>query len=120
LLIDYEFCSGCETCVVACKKEHDFPVGKWGIRVFNDGPWQKIDGEEGGRGFNWNKIPVPSDLCDLCVDRTEKGKKPSCVHHCQAFVIQYGTIEELTKELIKKPKQVLWFPIKLLKDNKNG
>ena len=31
LLIDYEYCTGCETCVVACKEEHGFPVGKWGI-----------------------------------------------------------------------------------------
>ena len=66
LLIDYEYCTGCETCVVACKEEHGFPVGKWGIRVLDDGPWQKDDSGEGGNCFNWNKIPVPTDLCDLC------------------------------------------------------
>ncbi|MDR3053360.1 MAG: hypothetical protein LBU48_05825 [Coriobacteriales bacterium] len=112
LLIDYEFCSGCETCVVACKEEHHFPVGRWGIRVFDDGPWQKDDGGEGGHHFNWNKIVAPTDLCDLCADRTALGKAPTCVHHCQAFVLKYGTIEELAKELVKKPKQVLWFPKK--------
>ncbi len=26
-LIDYEFCTGCQSCEVACKEEHDFPVG---------------------------------------------------------------------------------------------
>ena len=66
LLIDYEYCTGCESCVVACKEEHGFPVGKWGIRVLDDGPWQKDDEGEGGNHFNWNKIPVPTDLCDLC------------------------------------------------------
>ena len=59
-------CTGCKTCVVACKETHDLPVGKWGIRVFDDGPWQKDDSGEGGDCFNWNKIPVPTDLCDLC------------------------------------------------------
>jgi anaerobic dimethyl sulfoxide reductase subunit B (iron-sulfur subunit) len=110
LLIDYEFCSGCETCVVACKEEHDFPVGKWGIRVYQDGPWQKDDSDDQGRSFNYNKIPVPTDLCDLCADRAAIGKEPTCVHHCQAFVMKYDTIEELAQELAKKPKQVLWAP----------
>jgi anaerobic dimethyl sulfoxide reductase subunit B (iron-sulfur subunit) len=112
LLIDYEFCTGCETCVVACKKEHGFPIGKWGIRVLDDGPWQKDDSSDGGSCFNWNKIPVPTDLCDLCSDRTSKGKAPSCVHHCQAFVIEYDAIEELSRKLVSKGKQVLWFPRK--------
>lgn len=110
LLIDYEFCSGCQTCEIACKMEHDLPVGKWGIRVLEDGPWQKCDDDDEGKNFNWNKIPVPTDLCDLCVDRVKAGKVPTCVHHCQAFVIKFGKVEELAKELAKKPKQVLWVP----------
>ena len=28
LLIDYEFCTGCHTCEIACQMEHGFPVGK--------------------------------------------------------------------------------------------
>lgn len=108
LLIDYEFCSGCETCVIACKEEHNFPVGKWGIRVLNDGPWQKDDSDDQGNSFNWNKIPVPTDLCDLCEERVFAGKKPTCVHHCQADVMRFGTLEEMVKEMARKPKQVLW------------
>ena len=108
LLIDYEYCSGCQTCEVACKEEHDFPVGKWGIRVLDDGPWKKIDEGEGGNTFNWNKIPGPTDLCDLCADRLAAGKKPTCVHHCQADVMRFGTVEEMAKEMARKPKQVMW------------
>ena len=88
--------------------EHNFPVGKWGIRVFDDGPWQKDDSNDEGSSFNWNKIPVPTDLCDGCADRVAKGKKPTCVHHCLADVMTFGTLEELSQELAKKPKQVLW------------
>ena len=58
LLIDYELCTGCQSCEVSCKEEHDYPVGKWGIRVFDDGPWEIEPGH-----YNWNKIPVPTDLC---------------------------------------------------------
>lgn len=110
LLIDYEFCSGCESCVVACKEVHDLPVGKWGIRVYKDGPWQKDDSDDSGENFNWNNIPVPTDLCDLCADRVADGRKPSCVHHCQADVMKFDTIDELAKDLKTKPKQVLWVP----------
>lgn len=110
LLIDYEFCSGCETCVIACKEEHVFPVGKWGIRVMEDGPWQKVDGDDSGDCFNWNYLPFPTDLCDLCADRLAAGRKPTCVHHCQADVMRFGTVDELTAELVTKPKQVLFVP----------
>lgn len=108
LLIDYEYCTGCQTCEIACKEEHNFPVGKWGIRVHDDGPWQKDDTDDSGNCFNWNRIPIPTDLCDLCADRVSAGKKPSCVHHCQAFVMEYGPLDELAKQLATKPKQVLW------------
>ena len=55
LLIDYEFCTGCQSCEVACKQEHGFGTGKWGIRVLDEGPWE-ID----EKTVNWNKIPTPT------------------------------------------------------------
>ena len=103
LLIDYEYCTGCQSCEVSCKEEHGYPVGKWGIRVVDEGPWE-ID------HMNWNKIPVPTDLCDLCVNRTAKGREPICVHHCLADVMKYGPVEELAKLMCDKTKQVLFVP----------
>lgn len=105
LLIDYEYCSGCHSCEVACKEEHGFPVGKYGIRVYSDGPW-----EINNKQMNWNKVPVPTDLCDLCADRVSKGKKPTCVHHCLADVMRFGPLDELVIELDAKGKQVLFVP----------
>lgn len=110
LLVDYEYCSGCQSCEVACKEEHDFPVGKWGIRVLDDGPWQKDDSSDQGSCFNWNKIPVPTDLCDLCRQRLERNREPVCVHNCLASCMKFGTVEEMAAELSKKPKQVMWVP----------
>ena len=113
LLIDYEYCTGCQSCEVACKEEHNYPVGKWGIRVHDDGPWE-IDEHT----VNWNKIPAPTDLCDLCAERTAIGREPTCVHHCLANVISYGTVEELAKKLEEKTKQVLFVPQYLPKQAK--
>lgn len=105
LLIDYEFCTGCQSCEVSCKEEHGYPVGKWGIKVLEDGPWE-IEEDH----YNWNKIPTPTDLCDLCVDRTAKGREPICVHHCLADVMVYGPVDELVGRLAQKGKQVLFVP----------
>ncbi|RLF04803.1 MAG: oxidoreductase, partial [Thermoprotei archaeon] len=30
LLIDYEYCTGCHTCEVACKQEHNLQPDQWG------------------------------------------------------------------------------------------
>lgn len=105
LLIDYQYCTGCHSCEVACKEEHGFPVGKWGIRLLQDGPWE-IDAKH----MNWNKIPVPTDLCDLCAARTAEGRMPTCMHHCLAKCIDYGPVDELASKLAEKPRQVLFVP----------
>jgi anaerobic dimethyl sulfoxide reductase subunit B (iron-sulfur subunit) len=105
LLIDYEYCTNCGACVVSCKEEHGYPVGQWGIRLHCDGPWA-IDDES----WNWNWYPLPTDLCDLCAERTAKGREPICAHHCLANIISYGPVEELAKSLAQKPKQLLVVP----------
>lgn len=110
LLISYEWCSGCQSCEVACKEEHGLTVGEWGIRVLEDGPWSKTGSETMGSDFNWNHIPVPTDLCDLCKARVAEGKKPSCVHHCLANCMEFGPVEELTQKLGSEPKQALFIP----------
>jgi len=105
LLIDYEYCTGCHTCEIACKQEHDLPVGKWGIKVLSLGP-MKLSSDK----YFLVYIPIPTDICNLCEHRVKMGKLPSCVHHCQANVMKFGRIEELVQELKKKPKMILVTP----------
>jgi anaerobic dimethyl sulfoxide reductase subunit B (iron-sulfur subunit) len=104
LLIDYEFCTGCHSCEMACKAELKLPTGKWGIQVAQIGPWQINEDR-----WEYEFIPVPTELCNLCEDRVESGKKPSCVHHCQSLIMEYGPVEELTKKMTKA-KMVLYTP----------
>lgn len=104
LLIDYEYCTGCHSCEVACKKEKDIPIGKWGIKLAEVGPW-KIDDDK----WEWNYIPVPTQLCDLCEDRVNRGEKPSCVHHCLGLCMEHGPVEELAKKMADKGKKVMMF-----------
>ena len=103
LLIDYEFCYGCHTCEAACKKEHNLPKGQWGIELHEMGP--RLIGED---KWEFTYVPVPTELCDLCAERVDEGRLPTCVHHCLAKVIEYGPVEELAKKLAEKPKMVLY------------
>ncbi len=93
LLINYKYCSGCHSCEVACKNEHDIPLGRWGIKVTETGPWEIGDDE-----WHYDFIPTPTSLCDLCAARVAQGRQPSCVQHCQAKVMEFGEIEELAKK----------------------
>lgn len=97
MLINYEYCTGCRSCEVACQQEYDYEPEKSGITLYSQGPFQ-IEGKK----WNWNWIPTPTDICNGCMARVEKGKLPSCEHHCQARVIKTGELSELAPLMGKK------------------
>jgi anaerobic dimethyl sulfoxide reductase subunit B (iron-sulfur subunit) len=111
ILVDYHYCTGCYTCEIACQSEHDLYLNQWGIKVLQNGPWpiKDKDGNETDK-YNYDFIPTFTEICDLCADRVSKGKKPSCVHHCQADILRFGPVDELAKELDKNPWQFLVVP----------
>ena len=103
LLIHYEYCTGCHTCEVACKQEHNFPVGKWGIRI-------NENITEGAERIRIDYIPFPTEFCDLCAARIKEGEQPACVKHCQGFCMTYGPLDELAKTMEEQPRSVLFAP----------
>lgn len=103
ILIDYEFCTGCHSCEVACQMEHDLDPDRFGIKVNQIGPWKL--GED---NYEFTFLPYPTKLCNLCAERTASGKEPTCVKHCLAQVIRYGDIDDLAAALHDKPRQVLY------------
>lgn len=105
LLIDNEYCTGCHSCEVACKNEHDLPHGQWGIKVLELGPWKLAD----GRHWEYRYIPVPTSYCDLCEDLVSAGSLPTCVHHCLADAIQFGPLDELAVKMEEKGKMASIF-----------
>jgi Fe-S-cluster-containing dehydrogenase component len=104
LLIDYDYCTGCHTCEIACKQEHNYPVGKDGIKVV-----EHIQELHDARLYI-TYIPFPTELCNLCAPRVNRGKAPACVKHCMANVMKFGPVDKLANEMQKKVKQVLWVP----------
>jgi len=103
LLIEYEYCTGCYACEVACKQEHNYPIGIGGIKV------NEII-TEGPDRIHIDYIPLLTRFCDLCVERVKKGEQPACVKHCQAAIMWYGHVADLTKLMEDKPSSVILAP----------
>lgn len=93
MIIDYGYCTGCDSCVVSCAKEKNLGPEEWGIKVEQIGP-NKIGGT-----WEWDYVPVPSRACDLCEDRRNQGKMPLCELHCLAKVIEVVPVEEVSQRI---------------------
>ena len=104
LLIDYEYCTGCHSCEVACKQEHDHPVGRGGIHL-NEILTERHDGT-----YRIDYLPFPTLYCDLCASRTARGEQPACVKHCQAATMFYGEVAELAAVMEERPHCALFTP----------
>lgn len=98
LLIDNMYCTGCHSCEIACRNEHGFSLGQWGIKVLELGPFKLSDGKTWENRF----IPVLTADCDLCEGRVAEGERPSCALHCLASAIEYGTLDELAETMGKR------------------
>lgn len=101
ILIDVNYCTGCESCVLACQQEHGYSEKEFGVRVTQLGP---LAIDEAEKHYEFDFVPQFTEWCDLCEERVAKGKQPTCVQHCQAQCLSFGTVEELA-QAIDSPKQ---------------
>jgi Fe-S-cluster-containing dehydrogenase component len=103
LLVDYEYCTGCNACEVACKQEYRRPAGKTGgIKVL-----ELIQEAPGGK-LEIIYFPMLTRQCIFCGPRIERGLLPSCVQHCMAQCLTFGPVEELANKTPRRRKAVLW------------
>lgn len=98
MLIDYGLCTGCQSCEVSCRKEKGLPLEEWGIQVQQIGPARL------GNAVEWDYVPVPSRLCDLCSGRRDEGKPALCELHCLAKVIEVLPIDEIASRMEQADK----------------
>ena len=98
ILVNYEYCTGCHSCEVACKKYLKLNEGEYGIKLGEIGPFE-FAGKHEPEKFEWCYVPVITKACNWCEDRTAKGKMPMCVQHCQAWCMYYGEVEDLAKKI---------------------
>ena len=103
LLIDYENCTGCYGCVVACIQEHGYPQDRSGMTV------NEIVTEDADK-VRIDYLVFPTDLCDLCAKRVSDGESPACVKHCQSSCIYFGPLTELAKKMNDMERSSLFAP----------
>lgn len=101
MLIDYGLCTGCKSCEISCRNEKGFPLNEWGIKIIELGP------EVLGGTWEWDYLPAPSRLCDLCIDKVTRNETPPCVLHCLSNVIEIVETKETSKRLAELDKQKL-------------
>lgn len=101
ILVHYDYCSGCQSCLVSCKKEKQFDSEPYGVTLLQNGPY-----DLGDDNWEWDNIPSFTDRCDMCVERIDKGEKPPCVIHCLANCIEIGPFEDLVNSMSQKEKKV--------------
>ena len=105
LFIEYEYCTGCHACEVACKQEHGFSDGRCGIRV-----QEVVTIGEDKNDVHMDFIPYTTRFCDLCVDRGKAGEEPACVKHCQARCMAFGDAAEMARLMEKTPRSSIYAP----------
>lgn len=102
LLIDYNYCSGCRTCEMACQQDHQYDISKQGLKVTAIGPIQLPRGR-----WQFDNLPLHTPYCNHCAVRLRQGKAPACVHHCQSGCITFGAVKDLASKMTG-PKMVLY------------
>jgi len=106
LFIEYDYCTGCHACEVACKQEHNFSGGMCGIQV-----QEVVTVGKSENDVHLQFTPYTTRFCDLCAERTARGEKPSCVKHCQALCMDYGDVAAMAKLMEKTPRSSMYAPL---------
>lgn len=103
MLIDYDYCTGCRTCEIACKQEYKHPAGKTGgVQV-----QEMIHTLASGKLYI-TYMPFFTKTCVFCMGRVKQNLQPACVKHCMARVLTFGDIEDLKRQIPEKRKAILW------------
>lgn len=105
MLVDWQWCTGCHSCEVACQMELGLPVGQSGVVLQDMGHWPL---EEGSDEWQLGYLPTFNIVCDTCKERRSLGKVPTCVQHCQAQCLEFGPIDEMAEKAKEHKDYVLF------------
>lgn len=102
ILVNVNRCTGCWTCSIACKMEHDLASDEFRQYVRTIGG-EQLD-EPGGTYPNlymkW--IPIYTTKCTLCGEKIAQGEEPACVYHCPTKALTFGDLDDPESAISKR------------------
>lgn len=99
ILVNYEYCTGCHSCEVACRNELGLGKDEFGIKVTEVGPFKYETDIQADTPYEWVYNPTITKACNMCSERTSQGKMPACVQACQAWCLYHDEVDELVKKI---------------------
>ncbi len=96
MLVDLRRCIGCHACSVACKVEHNVPLGQFRMRV----RWLPRP-DRPGMSF----VPLfDAQACDFGANRGSVGLPPACVTACPTAALKFGDAEDAAGRVARDSK----------------
>lgn len=104
VMVDYEVCIGCETCIASCP---------YGARTLNGESSAPYFGDAGKTAFEVARegehSPQVVDKCIMCYGRTQDGGDgavPACVATCVSKCRWYGDLNDPNSEISQKIEEL--------------
>lgn len=88
---------------MACKVAHDLGDNEWWMYIRQLGNPGKLDEPIGKWPNVWmGWLPVATDSCMLCSDRTDEGEDPYCVFNCPNLAMTYGDLDDPKSKIVQE------------------
>lgn len=100
VMVDYDVCIGCETCISSCPYGARTLNGEHSIPYFGDAGETQFEAARAGE-----HRPSVVDKCIMCYGRTKEGDGdalPACVTTCVSKCRWYGDLNDPESEISKK------------------